>query len=178
MFLFYSSSLCFVIVVINWKWESRFLKIVNYFYFYRKKPSWILKIRTCKGRTINLVIKEDRSSAFGCNHTDFVTGNSKFWCHDALQCSFLFRNTWLAAIWRDFFQLFLSSIWTVFGFRFLLLSVFFHFPFGYGGLRSDQPAFPSPTSISFNLSRCQKIHGISNQKYSQLSLFLPRLVQG
>ena len=106
MFLFYSSSLCFVIVVINWKWESRFLKIVNYFYFYRKKPSWILKIRTCKGRTINLVIKEDRSSAFGCNHTDFVTGNSKFWCHDALQCSFLFRNTWLAAIWRDFFNYF------------------------------------------------------------------------
>ena len=131
----------------------------------------LYSVRISKGRTIHLVIKEDRSSASGCNHTDFVTGNGKFWFPVALQCSFLFRNPlWPAAIWRDFFQLFLSSILTVFGFRFLLLSVFFHFPFGYGGLRSDQPAFPSPTSISFNLSRCQKIHGISNQKSRQLSL--------
>ena len=38
-----------------------------------------------------IVIKED-CSASGCNHTDFVTGNGKFWFPVALQCSFIFRN--------------------------------------------------------------------------------------
>ena len=83
------------------------------FIFAEKKKSWILKIRISKGRTIHLVIKEDRSSASGCNHTNFVTRNGKFWFPVALQCSFIFRNPLcdLPRFDENFFNCFYHQYW-------------------------------------------------------------------